>query len=96
VRLNPRTGEMKEWLTPHPKNDIHEILINPNDGMVWLPEHTEGGGISYMKLYNWPFQRYMNRIGEQNSVAGGTLTHSKPRSIRSKWGWMKSFTLGLN
>ena len=34
VRLNPRTGEMKEWLTPHPKNDIHEILINPADGMV--------------------------------------------------------------
>src|SRR5204862_7818734 len=37
VRLNPRTGEMKEWLTPHPKNDLHEILINPVDGLVWLP-----------------------------------------------------------
>ena len=50
VKLNPRTGEMKEWLTPHPKNDIHEILINPTDGMVWLPEHTEGGG---RQLHQW-------------------------------------------
>ena len=32
----------------------------------------------------------------QNRVAGGTLTHSKPRSIRSKCGAMKSRTLGLN
>src|SRR5439155_2579347 len=27
VKLNPRTGEMKEWLTPHPKSDVHEVLI---------------------------------------------------------------------
>src|SRR6266508_1493373 len=52
VRLNPRTGEMKEWLTPHPKNDIHELLINPADGMVLAPEHTESGGISYLTVYN--------------------------------------------
>jgi mono/diheme cytochrome c family protein len=52
VKLNPRTGEMKEWLTPHPKNDIHEILINPVDGMVWLPEHTEGGGFSFIIGFN--------------------------------------------
>ena len=32
----------------------------------------------------------------QNRVAGGTLIHSKPRSMRSKYGWMKSRTLGLN
>ena len=32
----------------------------------------------------------------QNRVAGGTLIHSKPRSIRSKCGAMKSRTLGLN
>src|SRR5262245_26034778 len=52
VKLNPRTGEMKEWLTPHPKNDVHEVLINPVDGMVWMPEHTEGGGISYINGFN--------------------------------------------
>ena len=32
----------------------------------------------------------------QNNVAGGTLIHSNPRSIRSKCGAMKSRTLGLN
>ncbi len=32
----------------------------------------------------------------QKRVAGGTLTHSNPRSRRSKTGAMKSRTLGLN
>ena len=32
----------------------------------------------------------------QNRWQGGMLTHSKPRSIRSKWGAMKSRTLGEN
>src|SRR5438094_5122092 len=33
VKLNPRTGERKEWVTPHHKSDVHEVLISP-DGMI--------------------------------------------------------------
>ena len=36
------------------------------------------------------------RAALPGTVAGGTLTHSKPRSMRSNQGSMKSLTLGLN
>jgi len=80
IRLNPRTGEMKEWLTPHPKNDIHEILINPNDGMVWLPEHTEGGGISYINGFNPKTEKF-------DVVVPGDPTDVVRNDIK----WMQSF-----
>jgi streptogramin lyase len=38
VKLNPRTGEQKEYLYPDPRNGNHEILIDPT-GLIWLPEH---------------------------------------------------------
>ena len=38
VKLDPRTGEQKEWRYPDPRNGNHEILIDP-EGMIWLPEH---------------------------------------------------------
>ena len=38
VKLNPRTGEQKEWVYPDPLNGSHEVLIDPT-GIVWLPEH---------------------------------------------------------
>src|SRR6266581_2393700 len=82
VKLNPRTGEMKEWLTPHPKNDIHEILINPADGMVWLPEHTEGGGISYINGFNPKTEKW-------DVVLAGDPTNV----IRNDIKWMQSFAM---
>jgi streptogramin lyase len=82
IRLNPRTGEMKEWLTPHPKNDIHEILINPVDGMVWLPEHTEGGGVSYINGFNPKTETF-------DVVLPGDPTNV----IRNDIKWMQSFAM---
>mgnify|MGYP002382096262 CR=1 FL=1 len=43
VKLDPRTAQWREWMTPHPKQDIHELLIDRN-GIVWLPEHAEDPG----------------------------------------------------
>ena len=39
VKLDPRTGEQKEWIYPDPENGSHEVLIDPT-GIVWLPEHS--------------------------------------------------------
>ena len=39
VKLDPRTGEQKEYLYPDPKNGNHEVLID-RDGLIWLPEHS--------------------------------------------------------
>jgi virginiamycin B lyase len=61
VKLNPRTGEMKEWLTPHPKSDVHEVLIEPN-GMVWMPEHAIGGVPSYLLGFNSKTEKWEHSI----------------------------------
>jgi len=37
VKLDPRTGEMKEWPMPHPDGETHGITID-RDGIVWVPE----------------------------------------------------------
>jgi len=37
VRLDPRTGETKEWLMPHPDGETHGLTIDRN-GIVWVPE----------------------------------------------------------
>ena len=39
VKLDPRTGQQKDFLLPDPKNGHHEVLID-RDGMIWLPEHS--------------------------------------------------------
>ena len=83
VRLNPRTGEMKEWVTPHPKNDIHEILINPVDGMVWLPEHrSESGGLSYIYGFNPKTEKW-----------DVVLPVDPDNVIRNDIKWMQSFAI---
>ena len=37
VKLDPRTGEMKDYLTPHPDGELHGLTID-KDGIVWFPE----------------------------------------------------------
>jgi streptogramin lyase/mono/diheme cytochrome c family protein len=39
VKLDPRTGEQKDYVLPDPVNGHHEVLIDPT-GMIWLPEHV--------------------------------------------------------
>jgi virginiamycin B lyase len=39
VKLDPRTGEQKDYVLPDPKNGIHEVNID-RKGMIWLPEHS--------------------------------------------------------
>jgi virginiamycin B lyase len=39
VKLDPRTGEQKDYILPDPKNGIHEVLVD-RSGMIWLPEHS--------------------------------------------------------
>ena len=39
VKLDPRTGEMKEWLMPRPQGETHGLTID-RDGVVWVPERN--------------------------------------------------------
>src|SRR5688572_3260786 len=36
-RLDPRTGEWKDWMMPHPDGETHGLTID-RDGIVWVPE----------------------------------------------------------
>ena len=49
VKLDPRTGEQKEYLYPDPRNGNHEILIDPS-GLIWLPEHRGRTGAAEKRL----------------------------------------------
>jgi len=39
VKLDPRTGQQKDFILPDPKNGIHEVIVD-RFGMLWLPEHS--------------------------------------------------------
>ena len=49
VKLDPRTGEQKEYLYPDPRNGNHEILID-RTGLIWLPEHRGRTGDKEKRL----------------------------------------------
>src|SRR5262245_28972820 len=36
-RLDPRTGQWKDWLMPHPQGETHGLTID-REGVVWVPE----------------------------------------------------------
>ena len=40
TKLDPRTGEFKEFLTPAPKAGIHDLMID-HEGMIWVPDRGE-------------------------------------------------------
>jgi virginiamycin B lyase len=36
AKLDPRTGEWKDWTLPHPDGEVHGLTID-RDGVVWIP-----------------------------------------------------------
>ncbi|PYQ94184.1 MAG: hypothetical protein DMF96_27020 [Acidobacteria bacterium] len=84
VKLNPQTGEMKEWLTPHPKSDIHEVLIW-KDGMVWMPEHAEGGLRNYLLAFNPKTEKWDKSIDEDpTDVVRNPIKWTQSQAFDSK------------
>jgi len=84
VKLNPRTGEMKEWLTPHPKSDVHEVLIEPS-GMVWMPEHATGGVPSYLLGFNSKTEKWEQNIDlDPDNVVRNPIKWMQSQAFDSK------------
>jgi streptogramin lyase/cytochrome c5 len=81
VKLNPRTGEMKEWLTPHPKSDIHEVIVG-KDGIVWMPEHAEGGLRNFLLGFNPKTEKWDHVIDEDPTDV-----------VRNPIKWTQSFAM---
>ena len=75
---------MKEWLTPHPKSDIHEVLIW-KDGMVWLPEHAEGGLRNYLLGFNPKTEKWDHSIDEDpTDVVRNPIKWTQSQAFDSK------------
>jgi streptogramin lyase/mono/diheme cytochrome c family protein len=53
VKLNPSTGEMKDYLVPDPKGGIHDLNID-KDGMIWFAEHQglDGSQVKHLNMFN--------------------------------------------
>ena len=53
VKLNPRTGERKDYVVPEPTNGIHDLAVDKN-GMVWFGEHrgTSGTAVKHLNMLN--------------------------------------------
>jgi streptogramin lyase len=47
VKLDPRTGEQKDFVLPDPKAGVHELVID-RQGMIWVPEL---GGTPRTRVY---------------------------------------------
>jgi streptogramin lyase/cytochrome c5 len=92
VKVNPRTGERKEWVTPHPKSDVHEVLISP-DGMIWMPEHAEGGVRSYLLGFNPKTEKWDVSVdGDPTDVVRNGIKWMQSQAFDSKlnlyMGWI--------
>jgi len=53
VKLDPRSGVMKDYLVPDPKGGIHDLNIDQN-GMIWFPEHrgVDGAQAKHLNMFN--------------------------------------------
>jgi len=52
VKLDPRTGEYRDFYMPDPIAEPHDFIIS-RDGIIWIPQH--GGAIPYGPQRMWGF-----------------------------------------
>jgi streptogramin lyase/cytochrome c5 len=85
VKLDPRTAAWKEWETPHPTYDIHELIVG-RDGMIWMPEHANGPGERSSLLgFNTKTEKFEYSIDmDPNDVIRGAFKWADSISIDSK------------
>jgi len=83
VKLDPRTGEQKDYELPDPKNGIHEVMIDPA-GMIWLPEHSgvQPSEVKRLLAFNPESQKF-----EQ------TIPMDPDNVIRNPIKWLQSLAL---
>jgi len=96
VKLDPRTGEMKDYLTPRPTAGVHDLNIDQRSGIVWVPEN-EGVPASQMKLL--AFNPKAEKWEQEYPLDPGTLLdvplkHAQSLAIDSKGNVFVGMILG--
>jgi virginiamycin B lyase len=79
TKLDPRTGEWKEWLMPHPEGDMHGLTID-RDGVVWVPgrlgqrKDTDGIQLIAFDPRTEKFEQFP--INPGNKITGRLQSHT--------------------
>jgi len=85
-KLDPRTGQFKEYLTPDPTAGVHDLTIDKN-GIVWVPEN-EGVPAGQLKLdgFNPKTEKWEARypFDPENVIPASTVKHAQSLTIDSK------------
>ena len=85
-KLNPRTGEWKEYLTPEPQAGVHDLNIDKN-GTVWVPEN-EGipPGKPKLQAFNPKTEKWETSylFNSDNVIPTDTFLHAQSIAIDSK------------
>jgi len=96
VRLDPRTGEMKDYLTPRPTAGLHDLDIDQKTGIVWVPEN-EGIPASHMKLlaFNPKTEKWEQEYHlDPQDLLDVPLKHAQSLAIDSKGNVFVGMILG--
>jgi streptogramin lyase len=80
IKLDPRTGQQKEYLVPDPKNGNHEVNID-RSGMIWLPEHA---GLTPSKV------KHLNGFNPKTGEWEYQIPMDPDNVIRNPNKWMQS------
>ena len=96
VKLDPRTGVMKDYLTPRPKAGVHDLNIDQRSGIVWVPEN-EGVPASQMHLlaFNPKTEKWEQEyhLDPENTIQA-PLKHAQSLAIDSKGNVFTGMILG--
>jgi len=96
VRLDPRTGAMKDYLTPRPTAGLHDLNFDPKSGIIWVPEN-EGVPASDMKLlaFNPKTERWEQEYHlDPQDLLDVPLKHAQSLAIDSKGNVFVGMILG--
>lgn len=80
IKLDPRTGELREFFVPDPKNGDHEVNID-REGIIWLPEH---GGLTPSKV------KHLNGFDPKTQEWVYQIPMDPDNVIRNPNKWMQS------
>ena len=86
VKLDPRTGQQKDFVLPDPKNGIHEVLVD-RSGMLWLPEHsgTQPSNTKRLLGFNPKTEKFEQMIPlDPDNVVRNTIKWTQSLALDSK------------
>lgn len=91
ARVNPRTGEWRSFLMPHPTKGIHDFTID-TDGVIWIPEWM--GPDNYFDAFDTKTEQWIATYPMDPDHVLKGVVHSQAIQIDSKHNIYMNWNLG--